>query len=446
MNQRLFSQKDLNKLIIPLVIEQLLAVTVGMADIIMVSAVSESAMSGVSLVDTINILLINVFSALATGGAVVSARYIGRKEREQANSAAGQLLLVVTGISILIMAISLIGNRHILNLVFGDVERTVMDNAVIYFYVSALSYPFLGIYNACAALCRSMGNSKVTMKTSLIMNLINIIGNVTLVFVFRFGVLGVAIPTLISRVVAAVLMFFVITDQTGLIHIDPKLKLGFRPDMIKEILRIGVPTGLENSLFQLGKIIVQSLVASFGTAAIAANAVAGTFAGLEVIPGSAISLALITVVGQSIGAGRLDEAKDYVKKLMKFAHTGVAIVSIPICILSPFIIKLFNLSAESSKIALWLILYHGITCIIFWPPSFALPNALRAADEAKYTMKISLLSMWLCRIVMSYVLGRFFGWGVHGVWVAMSMDWAFRSIFFFRRISSGKWLEKYQES
>ena len=344
------------------------------------------------------------------------------------------------------MVFSLIGNRHILNLVFGDVEKTVMDNAIIYFYVSALSYPFLGIYNACAALCRSMGNSKVTMKTSLIMNLINIIGNATLVFVFRFGVLGVAIPTLISRVVAAVLMFLVITDQTGLIHIDPKLRLGFRPDMIKEILRIGIPTGLENSIFQLGKIIVQSLVASFGTAAIAANAVAGTFANLEVIPGAAISLALITVVGQSIGAKRFDETKDYVKKLMKYAHIGVAAVSIPICILSPLIIKLFNLSAESSKIALWLILYHGIACILFWPPSFALPNALRAADEAKYTMKISLLSMWLCRIVMSYVLGRFFGWGVYGVWVAMSMDWVFRGIFFLRRVLSGKWLNKYQTS
>lgn len=445
MNERLFSQKQLQKLIIPLMIEQVLAVTVGMADIIMVSAVSEAAMSGVSLVDTINILLINVFSALATGGAVVSARYIGRKEREQANNAAGQLFLVVTGISLLIMLFSLIGNHHILNLVFGNVERTVMDNAIIYFYVSALSYPFLGIYNACAALCRSMGNSKVTMQTSLIMNLINVIGNATLVFVFRFGVLGVAIPTLVSRVVAAILMFFVITDQTGLIHIDPKLRFGFKPAMIKEILRIGIPTGLENSIFQLGKIIVQSLVASFGTAAIAANAVAGTFASLEVIPGSAISLALITVVGQSIGAGRLEEAKDYVKKLMKYAHLGVGAVSIPICILSPLLLKLFSLSPESSKIALGLILYHGIACIIFWPPSFALPNALRAADEAKYTMKISLLSMWLCRIVMSYVLGRFFGLGVYGVWVAMSLDWIFRGIFFLRRVSTGKWLEKYQE-
>ncbi len=444
MNERLFSEKDLRKLVIPLFIEQFFAVTVGMADIIMVSAVGESAMSGVSLVDTINILLINVFSALATGGAVVSARYIGRKEKDEANSAAGQLLLVVTAISILIMIFTLIGNRHILNLVFGDVNAAVMNNAVLYFYISALSYPFLGIYNACAALCRSMGNSKVTMQTSLIMNLINIFGNAILIYGFHFGVLGVAIPTLISRIVAAILMFFVITNQTNLIHIDQKLKLGFRPDMIKQILRIGIPTGLENSIFQLGKILVQSLIASFGTAAIAANAVAGTFASFEVIPGAAISLSLITVVGQSIGAGRLEEAADYVKKLMKFAHIGISIVSIPICILSPLLLKLFNLSEEASRIALWLILYHGIVCIIFWPPSFSLPNVLRAADESKYTMRISLLSMWLCRIVLSYVLGGLLGWGVYGVWFAMSIDWVFRGIFFLRRIRSGKWLEKYQ--
>lgn len=444
MNERLFSEKDLRKLVIPLFIEQFFAVTVGMADIIMVSAVGEAAMSGVSLVDTINILLINVFSALATGGAVVSARYIGRKEKDEANSAAGQLLLVVTAISILIMIFTLIGNRHILNLVFGDVNAAVMNNAVLYFYISALSYPFLGIYNACAALCRSMGNSKVTMQTSLIMNLINIFGNAILIYGFHFGVLGVAIPTLISRIVAAILMFFVITNQTNLIHIDQKLKLGFRPDMIKQILRIGIPTGLENSIFQLGKILVQSLIASFGTAAIAANAVAGTFASFEVIPGAAISLSLITVVGQSIGAGRLEEAADYVKKLMKFAHIGISIVSIPICILSPLLLKLFNLSEEASRIALWLILYHGIVCIIFWPPSFSLPNVLRAADESKYTMRISLLSMWLCRIVLSYVLGGLLGWGVYGVWFAMSIDWVFRGIFFLRRIRSGKWLEKYQ--
>lgn len=446
MNERLFSQNDLRKLIFPLFFEQLFAVTVGMIDIIMVSAVSEAAMSGVSLVDSINILLINVFSALATGGAVVSARFVGNKKREEANSSAEQLLLIVTIISILFMFIALLGNRQILNLVFGDVEAAVMDNATIYFYVTALSFPFLGIYNACAALCRSMGNSKVSMKTSLIMNLINVIGNAILIYGFHFGVLGVAIPTLISRIVAAVLMYYVITDPNSYIHINKKPNLTFRPDMIKQILRIGIPTGLENSIFQLGKILVQSLIASFGTAAIAANAVAGTFASFEVIPGSAISLALITVVGQSIGSGRLEEAKYYTKQLMKTAHLAIATVSLPICLLLPWILKLFSLSPESYDLAYTVALYHGIACIFIWPPSFSLPNVLRAADEAKYTMKISLISMWLCRIVMSYVLGRYLGLGLIGVWIAMTIDWIFRGIFFLRKILSGKWLDKYQTS
>lgn len=437
-----FSKKDLYQLIIPLVIEQFLSVFVGMVDIMMISSSGEAAVSGVSLVDTINILLINLFSALATGGSVVCAHYLGQKKAEKACFCANQLILSVTVLSSALAAISLLFNHTILSVIFGRVEESVMENAVTYFYLSALSYPFLGIYNGCAALCRSMGNSKISMKTSLCMNLINIIGNSIFLYLFDMGVAGVGIATLISRITAAMIMCFIILNKTNTIHVD--LSLGFTPEfsVIGEILTVGIPTGLENSIFQLGKILVQSLVASFGTAAIAANAVASTVASFEVIPGTAIGLALITVTGQAYGAKRKEETIYYVKQLMKMAYLSIAVTSLFTCAAAPAIIRFYHLSKEASAIALSIILYHGIACVLVWPTSFSLPNALRATDNAKYTMIVSICSMWICRIGLSYFIGKTMGLGALGVWIAMSIDWTVRGICFLWKFRNGKWLAK----
>ncbi|MFQ9511462.1 MAG: MATE family efflux transporter, partial [Lachnospiraceae bacterium] len=251
MNE-LFDRKALQKLIIPLIIEQVLAVAVGMSDIIMVSMVGQSAMSGVSLVDIIAVLLIQVFSALATGGAVISAQYLGQKNLNRACMAANQLILSIGVLSTFIAVLALIGNPYILSTIYGQIEPDVMKNARIYFYITALSYPFLGIYNGAAALCRSMGNSKASMNTSLIMNGLNLGGNAFLVFGLKLGVEGVAIPTLVSRIIAATVMLIIIHDQKNPIHINAKFRLGFQPKIIKEILCIGIPTGLDSSLFQIG--------------------------------------------------------------------------------------------------------------------------------------------------------------------------------------------------
>lgn len=437
----IFTNQELYKLIIPLIIEQFLAVFVGMADTIMVSYSGEAAVSGISLVDTINSLLITLFSSLATGGAVVTSHYLGKNKQKEACNSANQLLFAITSISAVVMLFSLAFNNILLSLIFGKVEDQVMDSAVLYFYLSAASYPFLGIYNGCAALCRSMGNSKVSMKTSLCMNVINISGNAIFLYGFHMGVAGVGTATLISRATAAIIMLFVVSNQNMTIHINFRQKFRIRPGIIKEILHVGIPTGLENSIFQLGKIMVQSLIASFGTASIAANAVGNTVAAFEVIPGSAISLALITVVGQAYGARRYDEAKYYIKKLMKMAYASVGVVSLIICFLTPSIVGFYSLSAEASKIAISIILYHGVACILIWPAAFTLPNALRAANNARFTMKVSILSMWLCRIGLSYVIGRYLGLGALGVWIAMSIDWLFRAIIFTWRIVSGRWLK-----
>lgn len=436
----MFSKKDLMKLIIPLIIEQMLSVTVGMADSMMVSRVgAEAAVSGVSLVDTINVLLIGLFGALATGGAVVSAQFLGRKEEKSACKAGEQLIMAVLALSLVIMAAALLFSSGVLSLLFGDVGADVMANARIFFFYSALSYPFIALYNACAALFRSMGNSKVSMLVSAMMNIINVLGNAIFLFGLGMGVAGSAIATLIARMIAALTMLFLLMNKKHPIHIG-KLS-GFRPNMvmIRRILQIGVPNGLENSVFQIGKIMVQGIIAGLGTSAITANAVASTIGGFGVLPGSAVGLALITVVGRCVGAGDYDGVKKYTFKLIKFAYAFMAVINILIICLLPVILWLYKLTDETAAITRSLMLYHCILASLIWPLSFTLPNALRAANDVKFTMWISMISMWVWRIAFSYILAIVLHVGVLGVWIAMTIDWLFRSIFFVTRFLRGKY-------
>lgn len=435
----MFSRKDLLKLIIPLIIEQVLAVTVGLSDSMMVSSVGEAAVSGVSLVDSINVLLIGLFGALATGGAVVSAQFLGHKEEKSACSAGEQLIASILILSFFLMLLSLLFGRHALNLLFGEVSPDVMSNARIYLFYSALSFPFIAVYNACAALFRSMGNSKISMKISAYMNIIHVTVNAVLIFGFGFGVMGAAISTMLSRTFAAVTLFILLKNKKHVIHIGTIR--GFRPDimMINKILRIGIPNGIENSVFQIGKILVQGIVAGLGTASITANAIAGTIGGFGVLPGAAIGLALITVVGRCVGAHDFDGVKHYTFKLMKMTYIFMAVINGILIFLIPLIIRLYNLSEETSEIAWQLMAYHCVLATLIWPLSFSLPNALRAANDVKFTLMISMISMWVWRIGFSYVLAILFHMGVLGVWIAMTIDWLFRSICFVIRLRKEKY-------
>lgn len=435
----MFTKKDLMRLIIPLIIEQALAVTVGMVDSMMVTNVGEAAVSGVSIVDSINVLLISLFSALATGGAVVAAQYIGHKEGNKACLAGEQLVATVFVLSLGIMALALLGGNGALKFLFGDVDLDVMTNAKIYFFYSAMSYPFIALYNACAALFRTMGNSKVSMKVSLIMNVLHIIGCYFLIFVLDMGVAGAAIATLGSRMFSAVTMMILLKSPKHIIHVN--IVRSFKIDfyMIKRILRIGVPNGLENSVFQIGKILVQGIIAGLGTSAITANAIAGTIGNLGTLPGSAMSLALLTVVGQCVGAGDYNAVKLYTRKLLKLAYKLMVGLNIIIIFLIPVILKLYHVSEGTTQIATRLLMYHCILASLIWPLAFALPNALRAANDVKYTMWVSMISMWIWRIGFSYVLAIQFGMGVLGVWVAMTIDWGFRALCFCIRFHKAKY-------
>ena len=448
----MFSEKDLQKLIIPLIIEQLLGISVGMFDTIMISSLGESAVSGVSLVDMLNVLMINIFAALATGGAVICAYELGKikKLMEQdtsvkndfpgARSAAKQLLIVLLVASILVAGLALFFRVGLLRLCFGAIEDDVMANALSYFVISAISYPFIAIYNGLAALFRTMGNSKITMIASFFMNLLNICGNALFIYVFNWGVAGAAWSTTISRFLGMLLLFVIISNKNHEIYINLREKFRLDFHVMKKILGIGIPGSLENSVFQLGRILVISMIAGFGTTQVAANAVANNLDSLGCIPGQALGLAVVTVVGQCIGAGDYDSARQYEQKLLKFAYLSMAVVNILILVSLPLSLKLYNLTKETLELAAILVILHDGFAMIFWPTAFVLPNALRAAQDVRFTMVVSIFSMIAFRIFFSWVIGVRFGMGIIGVWIAMIIDWVFRGGLFIWRVRSGRWL------
>lgn len=436
----MFTNKELKRLIVPLIIEQILAVTVGMADVIMVSRVGEAAVSGVSLVDMINVLIINIFAALATGGAVITAQFIGKQKKELACRSVNQLFFSTAVISVTVMAVVLLFRHGLLRLFFGSIDDDVMGNALVYLVLSACSYPFLAVYNSGAAVFRSMGNSKVPMLISLMMNIVNIGGNAVFIFGFRMGVAGAATASLISRMMAAAVVFILLRQQKHEVHLARGIS-EWKPDfyLIKKILYIGIPNGLENSFFQLGRVLVVSIISCFGTVQIAANAVANNIDSLGVLPGQAISYAMITVVGQCVGAGDFKQAREYGKKLLGITYAVTFGLGAVVLTALPWILKIYNLSPETLKLATVLIFIHNGCAMLMWPASFVLPNALRAANDVNYTMGVSIFSMLVFRILFSYIIGLKMGYGAVGVWIAMIMDWIFRMTMFLIRFSGNKW-------
>ncbi len=441
-NTLLFSNKDLRRLIFPMIMEQLLAVLVGLADTIMVACVGESAVASVSLVDNINILLIGVFSALATGGAVVAGQFIGHGDKEKACRAGEQLVLFLAGFSVLIMIVLYLCKGFVLHVVFGKIEPEVMAYADTYLMIVSASIPFIALYNCGAALFRVQGNSMISMLVSILMNAINVAGNAILVLGFDRGVEGVAIPTLVSRMVAAVVILALLFRQSLTIHLSRPFR--FRPDwaMIRRILQIGIPNGVENSMFQLGKIVLLSLISGFGTVAITANAVSNSVAAFAILPGQSVGMALVTVVSQCIGAGDYRQVRYYTKKLHVITYAAMAVTNIIIVLIIPLINRAYQLSDATAQLTSQILIFHSICAIVIWPVSFTLPNTLRAASDAKFTMIVSLLSMWFCRIVLGFVFGKYMGFGLFGVWVAMIVDWCVRSVFFIARYVRGKWEQR----
>lgn len=438
---RLFSKKDLRKLIIPLILEQTLAITVGMADTMMISSAGEAAVSGVSLVDMFNNLIISVLAALATGGAVVTSQCIGAGRREEACQSARQLVFTEAAITIGISVLVLLFHRQILGLFFGQIEADVMQNAIIYLIISVFSFPLLAVYDSCAALYRSMGNAQITLKISLLMNVINVVGNAIGVYVLKLGVAGVAIPSLVSRGVAGVVLFTLLHNPDNLVFLARE-KFKVDATIVKRILFIGIPSGIENGIFQLGRVLVVSIIAAFGTSQIAANGVANSLDSMGCIVGQAMSLAMITVIGRCVGAGEEGQVRYYTKKLLGETYFYTAVINSIILLLLPWILQIYGLGEETTRLSYILVMIHDGMAIFLWPASFVLPNMLRACNDVKYTMVVSIFSMITFRIGFSYLFGVHMGWMAVGVWAAMVIDWVFRVLCFVGRYLAGTWRKK----
>lgn len=437
-----FSNKDLRKLIIPLIVEQFLQISVGLMDSVMVASIGEAAVSGVSLVDSVFILFINVFSALATGGAVVAGQYIGRRDPETGCRAAWQMLLFIGMLSVVVMALCYLCRGFILHTVFGDIDDDVMRNSRTFLLIVSASIPFIALYNAGAAIFRVMGNSKIAMEMSLLMNGINLAGIAILIFGFHMGVEGAAIPTLIARIVAAVIIIKLLCNEKRLLHLPRPFVFRIDKMLLKRILYIGIPNGLENSMFQLGKILVLSLVSGFGTAAIAANAIGNYVAMFAILPGMAMGYTTITVVSQCVGARDYEQVRYYTKKLIKLCYLFMIAFNSIVLLALPLILQVYGLSDLASQYARQILIYHAVCAVLIWPISFTLPNTLRASNDVAMTMIISIVSMWVFRVAFSYLLGIYFHMELFGVWVAMTIDWLVRAICFAIRYRSGKWIGK----
>lgn len=436
----LFPRRALWMLLIPLIIEQMLNSLMGMVDTLMVSRVGAEAISAVSLVDSINNLVLQVFAAMAAGAAIICSQYLGRKDEKGCNDAAKQIVLTVVVISSAIMIIGVGFRKPLLYLIFGSVEEAVMTNAQIYFLITALSYPFIALFQAGAAFYRACGNSKFTMKTAMIANVANIVGNTLFIFVLQMGAAGAAISTLISRALCAFVVFYALRKPGYAIQL--KNYFSIRPDLnlIVKILAIGVPSGIENGMFQFGKLAIQSTVSSLGTAAIAAQAMTIIFENVNGMAAVGIGIGLMTVVGQSIGAGRQEEAKYYIVKLAGYAEIAMIISCILVYIAARPVTVLAGMSEESTALCMQMILAITIVKPLLWVPSFTPPNGLRAAGDVRFSMITATLTMWLCRVALSIFLMRVVKTGPIGVWYGMFADWGVRGVIFTIRFVRGKWL------
>lgn len=450
----LFARRDLIRILIPLALQGLLSVAIGMVDSMMVSNKGEAAFAGVSLVGSLDTVLITMFGALTSGGSVVLAQAMGRGDQKHACNAAKQLIYAASLAAAFISVTVLIFRVPLLKLLFGEVEESVMGNALSYFTIVSLSFPMLAIENSVSAAFRAQGDSMTTLKTSIFMNILNICGNALLIYGLDLGAAGAALATLFSRLIGASLLLWIAHDKKRYIHVEKILC--YRPDwsIIKAILHIGVPNGIENSMFQLGRLMTTSLVSSLGTIAIAANAATLSLANFQYTVGGAVQSTMVAVVGRCVGAKEKAQAKHYVRSLLLSSYVMIAVTDILLCLLSTPLLKLFGLTPESTDLARLLLIYHSITSVILWPSGFCLPPAFRAANDVMFTMVVSTFSMWFFRVAFAYflaldtvsVLGLIsfpgMNLGLMGVWYAMTADWIFRVALFLWRMLSDRWLSK----
>ena len=437
--QRRFSNQELLQLIVPIVMEQLLVLLVGIADTLMVSYAGDAAVSGVSLVNQLNNVFILVLGAIASGGAVVASQYVGRRDQEHGAASSSQLLMIGTVISILMAAGVILLRVPLLNALFGRAEEDVLDASMTYLLISALSFPSMAIYNSTSALLRSMNRTRSVMNVSIVMNLTNVAGNAIGVFALHAGVAGVAVPSLISRIFAAVILLVLCLNRNQPLYIRWPDVFSWEGPMLRRILSIAAPNGIENGLFNLSKVALSSILTTFGTVQIAANGVAQNFWSLAALFSIAFGYAFVTVVGQCVGAGDIPAADYYIKKLLRMTYLGSFLWNAVIMVLTPLVLKFYNLSQETIHLIIILVAIHNLFNSLLCPLSLSLSNGLRAAGDAAYTMFAAIFASVVCRIFLSMVFGVWMDMGVIGLSIAMVLDWLIKAVLIAARYHSRKW-------
>lgn len=437
----LFDNRALFLLLAPIIVEQLLNSFMGMVDTMMVSTVGSEAISAVSLVDSFNNLIIQMFSAMAAGASIICSQYLGSGNKKDSNNAARQVVLTVFVISMVLMVLCLAGRERLLGFIFGKVEPGVMQNSLVYFLITVLSYPFLALFNAGAAFYRAGGNSKFPMKVSVVSNVLNIAGNAVFIYAFKWGVAGAALSTLISRVFCMAVVFYCLRKPRQVIVLRDYLKI--RPDMplIIKVMAIGIPAGVENSMFQFGKLAIQSTVSTMGTTAIAAQAMTNIFENVNGIFGIGVGIGLMTVVGQCIGADRREEAKYYIVKLTGVAWVGILASCLFVLAITKPVTWLAGMESESAAMCFEMVKAITVVKPLVWVGSFVIAYGLRAAGDVRFSMIVSTLTMWLCRVALCIFLVRVYHLGPMAVWIGMFADWTIRAVIFVSRFLSGKWLK-----
>ena len=437
----MFDNKKLAKLLIPLALDQLLNSFMGTVDTLCVSNLGSAAISAVSLVDSINILIVQAFFALASGGTVVCSHYLGCKEKKQAQEAARQLVFITFMLSLAITVLFVIFNGPLLHLIFGKVEQDVMSSARKYFFFTTLSYPFIALYDDGSCILRAQENSRLPMQISIISNIMNVIMNLVCVWIFHWGVAGTAISTLISRIFSMAVVMIKLRNPS--FDVSLRHYFSIRPDWskIKKILYIGVPSGIENSMFQFGKLAIQSTVSLMGTAAIAAQGMTNIIENLNGILAIGIGIGLMTVVGETLGAGHKEEAVYYIKKLCIIAEVTLVLSCIFMYAITRPITIFGGMEPESAKLCIFMVTCITIVKPLIWDMAFIPAYGLRAAGDVKFSMTVSVLTMWFCRVTLATVLARVFHMGPMAVWIGMFTDWGIRNIIFTIRFHSRKWLQ-----
>ena len=438
----LFSNRDIYKLIIPLFFEQLLFLLVGSADTLMVAGLGESSISAVSIVNIFNNCICSIIFALSTGGAVVVSQYLGSHNFTRANESAKQLLFVVLVIGLVIFVAGELFLNGIINTFYSNLAPDVHKDVLSYFRIILITVPFVAVYSGCSALFQAMNKTKFTMYISVVSNIINIIGNALFIYFFCMGVAGAALATLIARILAMVVILLLINNKSRTVFVD--FKKGYRVSwkLVKKILLIGIPGGIENGVFQFGRVLVLGLIATYGTREIAANAIANTIDVFGCLFGYVFSLAVVTVVGRAVGVKDEGQIRYYVAKMMKWGYSSHILWNIVIVAFTPLILLCFpKIDVETRQLAWYLILIHNGLGMVIWPMSFIFPNILRAMNDVKVIMCISVGSMLVVRIGCSYLIADWVQSGVLAVWIAMIFDWIVRSTGFYLRYRSGAWLK-----